>query len=874
MQQTKSKNVVIEWKDISIDVKLDVVYGELHKIRLLKGHGSIKGKNVKGQGDLRIECAIINANLAAGACAARIIISGKPYSFSVFVRDINKDNPVFVPDYKVVLTTAGDSRSYDEIEASIKSKNLLSKKAQIELEAEETYENACKENRDLKCPTWLGVSRDMRFFEVGYSTQMGYWGYIQPRYHSTLQAIPETDNKPYHIGFVVGPGASCRFNINRRLEEGVLPILHSVQKEEGVNYNLTAFCTLEKHLLSEDAVRGSDWRACYPNTGGHMLSAEEINKIKDLIEKEMRQREEETVCAIRVEAVNFTKVPQYAWFMGAYITAGKTIADNKRRGFQILESNRVFAIQTLNGKPLPEEEMAVLLQPGETAVFQMLIPHQPISLERADKLAAAFNFEKHLEACQKYWKAKLNTAAQISVPEREIDERIKAGLLHCDIVALGKEPDEPVLATIGWYSPIGSESSPIIQFFDSMGWHKLAERAIQFFFERQREDGFIQNFGGYQLETGPALWTAGEHYRYTRDEKWVRRMQHKFIKACDFLLTWRARNKKEEFRGKGYGLMDGKVADPQDFFHSFMLNGLSYLGIKRVSEMLRRINPAESARLAKEAEDFRQDIRTAFYESLGRSPLVPLSDGTWVSSFPPWAEYAGPVSLYADGGRWFTHGAFCGRDSLIGSLYLVISEVLDANESGTTALLKSHQQLMTVKNAGFSQPYYCRHDFIHIKRGEVKEFLKTYYNQFTALQDRETYTFWEHYFHASQHKTHEEGWFLMQTRWMLWLEENETLKLLSAIPRRWLENGKNIELKNVVTHFGKLSCSVKSNLACNKIVATIECKGAYRPSCVEIRLPHPECRKAVKVTGGEYIAEQEIVRIKKFKGTHKITLEF
>ena len=36
-------------------------------------------------------------------------------------------------------------------------------------------------------------------------------------------------------------------------------------------------------------------------------------------------------------------------------------------------------------------------------------------------------------------------------------------------------------------------------------------------------------------------------------------------------------------------------------------------------------------------------------------------------------------------------------------------------------------------------------------------FLKAYYNPFAGLADRETYTFWEHYFHASPHKTHEEA---------------------------------------------------------------------------------------------------------------------
>jgi len=131
-----------------------------------------------------------------------------------------------------------------------------------------------------------------------------------------------------------------------------------------------------------------------------------------------------------------------------------------------------------------------------------------------------------------------------------------------------------------------------------------------------------------------------------------------------------------------------------------MLNGLSYVGIQRVAEMLGKIDPQASRRLAREAREFRQDIRKAFYESMARSPVIPLGDGTWVSSAPPWAEYPGALALYAEGGKWFTHGAFGARDSLIGSLYLVISEVLDPNEIGTEFLLKAHQQLCTVKNAG------------------------------------------------------------------------------------------------------------------------------------------------------------------------------
>jgi hypothetical protein len=260
---------------------------------------------------------------------------------------------------------------------------------------------------------------------------------------------------------------------------------------------------------------------------------------------------------------------------------------------------------------------------------------------------------------------------------------------------------------------------------------------------------------------------------------------------------------------------------------------------------------------------------------VGRSPVIPLGDGTWVPTAPPWTEYAGPLALYAEGGNWFTHGAFGSRDSLIGALYLVIGEVLDANEIGAEIALRSHQRLFTVRNAGLSQPYYVRHDYIHLLRGEVKEFLKAYYNQFTALQDRETYTFWEHYYHVSQHKTHEEGWFLMQTRWMLWLEQGHTLKLLSGIPRRWLEDGNTITLNRAASYFGPLNIEVTSHVSEGMIEAAVNISDKkHLPSCVVIRLPHPKGLKGVNAEGGVYDPVAETVTLTRFDGNASVKLRF
>ena len=214
------------------------------------------------------------------------------------------------------------------------------------------------------------------------------------------------------------------------------------------------------------------------------------------------------------------------------------------------------------------------------------------------------------------------------------------------------------------------------------------------------------------------------------------------------------------------------------------------------------------------------------------------------------------------------------RDSLLGPLYLIFQEILDPQELASTFLLNFHNDLMTTRNVAFSQPYYSRHPISHLRRGEVKPFLKAYYNTMASLADRQTYTFWEHYFGASPHKTHEESWFLMDTRWMLYMEQGTGIELLPGVPRTYLENGKRIELSKVATYFGPLSLRVDSNLDQGFIEATVECPGERKPGFVELRLPHPQGRKAIRVRGGTYNPETERIRIEPFSGQAQVIATF
>jgi hypothetical protein len=161
-------------------------------------------------------------------------------------------------------------------------------------------------------------------------------------------------------------------------------------------------------------------------------------------------------------------------------------------------------------------------------------------------------------------------------------------------------------------------------------------------------------------------------------------------------------------------------------------------------------------------------------------------------------------------------------------------------------------------------------------RGEVKAFLEEFYMNVSSLADRETYSFWEHYNYASPHKTHEEAWFLMRCRWMLYLEAGDELRILSGIPRAWMENSQEIHLHNAGSYFGKVHVDIVSDVSHNKISVAVKVDGGpgRLPQKLVVRVPHPDGAKAVSVSAGLYDEACETVTIEGFSGDAAFDVRF
>ncbi len=863
-------NVKILWKSAENTGQIRASYGTL-----ATDCGKVSGSVTE------LDFAQANVKLGPNATIVHVEAGKTPFSF--FLRDVTVESPIYLPAAEVVVTTAEDGRSYEQIVADIAAKGGKTVRQQVLDDEEYSYERAASETRNLRSTAWLGVSKDMRIFQMNlrcreFGRDLQTMDEIVVSYYDrphTAEQLPELAGKTaYSIYMMTGRGIGCKDQITRQLMDGYMPILLTEDSDDGIIYHSTSFVTMEKSPLKSENLRGTDMFVADSYGFGAMQTEKHQERANAALQDELYNQAEEPVLCIRIVAENTRKAPTYAFLKtpdplpgciyGPNPDTDRTELNPETGYLSFASSGRVAVIGTIDGAPIPAVETSVLIPAKSKVVFEFKIPHTPISPERADALAKVSMEEKLAEA-KEFWANEIKDAAEITLPEKRIEEMIKAGLLHMDVGFFGKNPDGAILPIVGRYTPIGSESSPLIQFLDAVGMKEMAERSIQYFVEKQHDNGFIQNFGGYMLETGSTLWTMGEHFRMTKDVEWVKSVKECVVKAADYLIRWREENLGEELKGgKGYGMIKGKVADPEDHFHAFMLNAGAYAGLYSAGELLQCCDPEKAAYYTELAATMRENIRESFFRNVELSPVLPAADGTWFRSFAPWCETIGPLCVHAECDKIYTHGAFTTRD-YIGANYLLLQGVLDADEPVVEDMLSFFTEFLTLNNTCFSQPYYSVHPYAQLLRGDVKLFLQEFYSGFSGLADRETYSFWEHYFLASPHKLHEEGWFLMRCRWMLAIEEYKkgTLKLMAGIPSAWMKDGERISVKHMKTYYGDLSFTAQSNVASGNIHVSVslDSEGFEKPAQIIVRVPHPAGLKATSVSMGVYDPETEAVTL-------------
>jgi hypothetical protein len=527
----------------------------------------------------------------------------------------------------------------------------------------------------------------------------------------------------------------------------------------------------------------------------------------------------------------------------------------------------------------------VRLGPGEEHVVHTVLPGWEPSTQEASTIRG-LDYDQLEAAVSQHWKDRAAQSMRIQIPDVHLQNLFDASLQHF-LLGLTKNgnTDEyfPNVAML-YYGSIGTESSPIIRALDMRGLHHLAERCLEAFLATQgefmpegdyqsKEGGFYRFWPIYTVDQGGVLWALADHYRFTRDNEWLGRVAPKIVAGCDFIVRERKRTMTDDRNGATplhYGLAPaGCVADPRDWQYSFMLNAWFYAGLKNCAEVLGQIDPSKSKSLLAEAADYKECILRALKESVAVSPVTRLRDNTSVVSVPPYLGLRGfstDVKDSVDPDR--RHGY--AYDCTIGPFHLFNCGLLEPDDPVVTAMLNYFEdrfflftplpsrvdldQLATdwFDLGGFEklQPYYVHYQEAYLRRDQIPNFIRGFYNTLASIADPQTLTFQEELdFSGGQpHKTHEEAWFFHQLRDMLLMEAGTELYLARGTPRRWLEGGKGIAVHNAPTYFGTVSYQIRSSPDLQTISADIEAPMETSPSKTVLRLRHSTQKPLKRVT--------------------------
>ena len=91
----------------------------------------------------------------------------------------------------------------------------------------------------------------------------------------------------------------------------------------------------------------------------------------------------------------------------------------------------------------------------------------------------------------------------------------------------------------------------------------------------------------------------------------------------------------------------------------------------------------------------------------------------------------------------------------------------------------------------------------------------------------------------------------MQVRQMLLMEIGDDLHLARGTPRRWLEDGKQIAVRQAPSYFGEVSYRIHSFAKQARIAAVVNPPCRNRPAAIYLRFRHPQQATLKRVTVNE-----------------------
>jgi hypothetical protein len=539
------------------------------------------------------------------------------------------------------------------------------------------------------------------------------------------------------------------------------------------------------------------------------------------------------------------------------------------------------------------------IPPDRTQVLRLVSPIADPSSDNARKLQSA-DFDAALKRLRSYWEKILAPATKLNLPEPRLNNLCRAVLIqlfinaHANVMPYGSTPS----AYDG--SLYGVEEGYAMTALAMFGFAADAERYMDGTYLTPAFLKKVEVYKQYedrhqQYRNGLQPMYAIEVYRLTRDKAWIEK-HLPLIREC---AEWTIANRRKTMQLEGgkkplhWGLLPkwsygGDIADQQCY--PLYSNFCCWKGLVETAWLLDELGDRETAaRYRKEADDYYAVIMSVvdrIYRADAKPPVL-----------PPHVYAQG-----ADGGEYYQLFAGCILDLLPFRLDDKRANYLaDFLEQDNRVFCLLPRFRRDAGPGGLDAIYGLGYILSKLHQDRIREFLLGFYAfqvfnmEHTCFTSRETNAIYATEEHLrtdfkvpamSDPLPCSSAVALLFLRHLLVTEETlgageytGGLKLLTAAPRKWFEQGKTIEVEGAPTHFGKVSFKVTSRAKDGIIEADVTAPDRGSCSALKLRLRHPQEKpfKTVLVNGKPHTgidAKGEWVVITKPAGKYHVEARY
>ncbi|HEY0866038.1 MAG TPA: hypothetical protein VGE01_01595 [Fimbriimonas sp.] len=537
---------------------------------------------------------------------------------------------------------------------------------------------------------------------------------------------------------------------------------------------------------------------------------------------------------------------------------------------------RAWVSSTMNGRSGGKQvRWSEELEPGGTCELVLKVPFLEPSARELEALER-LDFERADRDSTRFWQQFGEQGAQLQTPVAQLNELHRAHAAHVAVTDFLMPGGEGLINTsvgTSTYGNFSNESVMIVRELDGRGLHDEARRRLNLWIKYQGTaeqpgnftdyDGMFFGAGGfeqgaYNQHHGWVLWGLCEHFWHTRDRQWLDRAMPAILKGAEWIFRQRRNTlgRLPHSRGWEKGFMPaGSLEDVTDYHYWLVVNAVMWRAADATASLAESVGHAESSRLRREADAYRVDLLQGFQTSRERSPLVKLRDGRWVPHDPS---------------RLYRRGRDVGwiRETLEGSMYLLISGLLDPRSPQADAILEDYHDNRFVRppfgyvirdwasewfdHGGISiQPNLLATPDVHLARDEPELFLWTFFNSWASCYREEINAMVEHpmpilgYSNNAHFKTSDQANAIRWLRSMLVYASPEVLHFGRAMPRNWF--GKEARLDDASTRFGR--CSIAYRAEGDAVTARIGLRLHEAPPKVLVRFRSDAALRSASLDG-------------------------